>query len=178
MGTAHSGTKKLLNAWAIQSRRQNLDATEELEVIFLTKVDHTWWLFYPPSLFSTKLKKCHQETRSCCLMKSFILETLWLAHSPLFILVLNKGGPIKKSPSTLIGKFSAVWEQDAWITTQCQVKDSGNPFFKSIGHRNACFGISRGQICQNLKIFFFAYGPYLGHLTLKPQPSPLLTCMT
>ena len=28
------------------------------------------------------------------------------------------------------------------------------------------------------KIFFFAYGPYLGHFTLKPQPSPLLTCMT
>ena len=80
----------------------------------------------------------------------------------------------------MIGKFSVVWKQDAWISTQCQVEGSGNPFFRSTGqgHRSTCFGFLIGQdMCQNLKTFFFAYGPYSGHFTLKPQPSLLVSSM-
>ena len=77
------------------------------------------WNEVQGDFFSAEIKTCQRANRSCCSMKSFIWESLWLARSPFFILVLNKGGSSLKSHPVSNLNISTL-NADALLTFGCK----------------------------------------------------------
>ena len=50
-----------------------------------------------PPHFQYRKEKRILANQSCCYMRFFIKESVWLARWPIFFLVLNRGGPVKKN---------------------------------------------------------------------------------
>ena len=121
----------------------------------------------PPN-FQYRKEKRLSANQSCCYMKFFIKESLWLARWPIFFSVLNRGGPVKKNTLYIYFRLPRSYAQ---VVPSSSAWGAFGKVFGGLLALSYCESLSRcHHVCNSIHILYDLAYIVFAHLAIHLYP--------